>query len=282
MAPDAVSRRAFLGLAGGVVLLAACGDDAPAEPRVAEFTELAPGVLSSDLYATDAPQRFAFAALAKEGYASVEPARLAVAPPGEEPTRFVATTLRTDGLPERRGIYLADLVLPTAGTWNGVVDFGDTTTDFTFRVLDEAAAPTVGDAAPATASPTKVAPLGVDPLCTREPPCDLHADSIDTLLADRRPLAILFATPARCHSQYCGPVLDTLLPLVDDHPDVAFVHVEIYRGLRTDDLVPTVDAWRLPSEPWLFAVDGDGRVTARLDGAFSTTELRAAIATATA
>ena len=40
-------------------------------------------------------------------------------------------------------------------------------------------------------------------------------------------------------------------------------------------LVPTVEAWHLPSEPWLFGISGDGTVQSRIDGAFGGTEMKA-------
>ena len=52
------------------------------------------------------------------------------------------------------------------------------------------------------------------------------------------------------------------------------MHVDIYKDLRTNDTSPTVTAWNLPSEPWLFGVDASGAITARLDGAFGQDEMR--------
>jgi hypothetical protein len=53
------------------------------------------------------------------------------------------------------------------------------------------------------------------------------------------------------------------------------VHVEIYKDSTSNDLVPTVNAWSLPGEPWLFGIDRTGKVTARLDGAMGTDEVKA-------
>ena len=140
---------------------------------------------------------------------------------------------------------------------------------------DRPEAPIAGEQAATAASPTSTDPLGVDPICTRDPQCPLHDRSLDTLVGRGRPLAVLFATPARCQSQYCAPVLDALLPLVDAYRDrVDIVHVEIYKDLRSSDLVPTVEAWNLPGEPFLFGVDAGGTITARLDGAMGTDEMR--------
>ena len=231
--------------------------------------------MSSDLYVSSTPQRFAFAMLAKEGFASQGSASVAVAPDGKKPTDFVDTTLHEDGLPERRGVYVADLVFDKEGVWDGVADREGEKLPFVFQVKAHADAPTIGAAAPTAASPTPTNPLGVDPICTRDPMCPLHTTSLDTVIGKGKPVAVLFATPARCQSQYCGPVLDSLLPLVGDYQDrVDIVHVDIYKDLRTNDTSPTVTAWNLPSEPWLFGVDASGAITARLDGAFGQDEMR--------
>jgi len=48
------------------------------------------------------------------------------------------------------------------------------------------------------------------------------------------------------------------------------------RKISTEDLVPTVTDWGLPSEPFLFGIAADGTITARLDGAMGQNEMRAA------
>ena len=86
------------------------------------------------------------------------------------------------------------------------------------------------------------------------------------------------AKPARCTSQYCGPVLDSLLPLVDEFAErVDVVHVDIFKNARSEETSPTVTAWGLPSEPWLFGIDAAGVITDRLDGAFGQDEMRSVL-----
>ena len=282
------SRRNFLGLAGGAVLLAACGrnddDTSSSDNTLAhdhptdELTDLVPSVVSSDLYVSDQPQRFAFVMTAKEGYASQGAATLALAPEGTQPSDFVPTTLHEAGLPARRGVYVAEMTFDREGIWDGIADRDGERLPFVLQVRPRAAAPAVGIAAPTAASPTTIDALGVDPICTRSPVCDLHTTSLDTLVGKGRPVAVLFATPARCTTQYCGPVLDSLLPLVGEYQDgIDIVHVDIYENSRTNDTSPTVTAWGLPSEPWLFGIDATGTITARLDGAFGQDEMRAVL-----
>jgi hypothetical protein len=104
----------------------------------------------------------------------------------------------------------------------------------------------------------------------------LHTQSLSTVVGAGRPVAALFATPARCSSMYCGPVLDEFLDVIKPYGDqIVPVHIEIYQKATGTALVPTVDAWRLPSDPWLFGIGADGTVQSRIDGAFGGTEMKA-------
>lgn len=279
-----LSRRRFLALGGGAALLAACGSSgsvtagSSTTTKPKGFTEIAPGIVSIDLYASAQPQRFGFALLAKEGYASGKPVTVAVAPPGGTPTRFVPAAARAEGLPDFRGVYTLEEKLDRAGIWRGVLDYGGKRVPFVFEVKAEPASPIAGTPAPRVASPTTSDPMGVHPICTRTPVCPLHTKSLSSLVGQGRPVAVMFATPARCQTRYCGPVLDTMLPLVKTYAEhVDFVHVEIYKNNQTTDVISTVAAWKLGGEPWLFGVDKRGNVTARLDGAFDRTEMQAVL-----
>jgi hypothetical protein len=272
-----LSRRRFLVLGGGAALLAACGSktSSTSSPK---FTEVAPGIVSIDLYASPNPQRFAFALLAKEGYASGKPASIAIAPRGEKATTFMPAVARSKGLPAFRGVYTVMATLDRPGVWAGVLDYQGQHTPFDFEVSAKPQAVVPGEQAPRAASPTTRHPLGVSPICTRVPACPLHTTSLDTTIGRGRPVAVMFATPARCQTRYCGPVLDTLLPLVAKYSDhIDFVHVEIYKNNQTTDVISTVSAWGLQGEPWMFGVDGRGLVTTRLDGAFDETEMQAVL-----
>ena len=64
--------------------------------------------------------------------------------------------------------------------------------------------------------------------------------------------------------------------------EAEFIHMEIYRDNKIEKgFRPQVAAWRLPTEPWLFAIDRTGKVAARLEGAYSAGELGAALDRAT-
>lgn len=283
---SALSRRGFLAAAGGalVAVAAACSSKssgAGAGGRTSTGVRangLNAGVLSIEPYVSPAPERFAFTLQDDSGNFKAGPdCTLSLQPPGGAAGPAMATALHAQGLPKGRGVYVVDTPLAPAGIWAGLVRMpGHPDADLHFEVTASPQVPVVGAAALHTPSPTTTNTMGVNPLCTRQPACDLHTVSLDTALASGKPVAVMFATPARCQSRYCGPVLDQLLSVQDAYRDrVTMIHVEIYKDSTSNDLVPTVDQWHLPGEPWLFGIDRTGKVTGRLDGAFGTDEVHA-------
>jgi hypothetical protein len=139
--------------------------------------------------------------------------------------------------------------------------------------------PQVGDRAIPIHTPT-LASAGGDAakIDTRVPPATslLQADFASVL--GRKPVVLVFATPALCQSRVCGPVVDVEAQVQSQLGDrVAFIHQEIYNNNKVQDgYARQVGAWRLPSEPWAFAIDRRGVVVARFEGAFSAAELRQA------
>jgi len=109
------------------------------------------------------------------------------------------------------------------------------------------------------------------------PPDTMHDVDFAEALGER-PVVLLFATPALCASRVCGPVVDIAEQVKRDTPDdVAFIHMEIYERNTPPKLRPQVEAFNLPTEPWLFVVDCDGKIDTRIEGAFSASELTSAI-----
>ena len=51
------------------------------------------------------------------------------------------------------------------------------------------------------------------------------------------------------------------------------MHVEIWKDAAGADRSPTVDAWGIETEPWLFTIDGAGTIKGRIDGAFGKQEI---------
>src|SRR5919107_1946940 len=131
--------------------------------------------------------------------------------------------------------------------------------------------PAVGDAAPKVQTDTVASAKGdEESIDTRIPTApELHEESFADVVGTK-PVALLFATPQLCQSRVCGPVTDIELQLKAKYGDkMEFIHQEVYvdndpnKGLR-----PPLQQFNLRTEPWLFVVGSDGKVTERLEGSF--------------
>src|SRR5436190_16802344 len=168
------------------------------------------------------------------------------------------------------GIFRLDNRLVGAGT--------------TVNVVKTRPIPNVDDPAPRMTTPT-VASVGGDiaKIDTRDPHDDMHDVNYADALG-KRPIVLIFATPALCQSRVCGPVVDIAEQLKHSRPkdDVAWIHQEIYNNNNLNDgLRPQMAKYHLQTEPWLFTINRHGKIAARLEGAFSADELQKAVNAAT-
>lgn len=289
-----MDRRMFLrtlGAAGAAGLLAGCAGttsrSAPATPTASASTNLslddlvgriAPGaeqdlsVITGSFEQLVGPGRpFAFGLTAADNEPLSEAeVDLHVLPNGGQLTGPIATEFRT--VPDNPlGLYLARVDLTQPGATAFIVRTTDGThagvAALEVRSPEQSPLPVPGQPAPSVATPTVAAPGDVERLCTREPQCGMHEVSLDAALTAGRPVLVEFATPAYCQTTVCGPSVDVLdqMRAARDWGDTAFLHVEIYTDAG-QTLAPPVQAWRLPSEPWLFAIARDGTITGRADG----------------
>jgi len=228
------------------VVYLARGENAPA---------LGPFKAPADLLVTDAPFRSQTAATEEDPFAAVYEALVTIPRPGRY---YVLSVSKFKG----RDVAATGVVTVRSKTADPIPD--------------------VGQAAPRVATDT-VASAGGDikAIDTRLPPDDMHDVSFKDV-AGKRPVALLFATPQLCQSRVCGPVVDIAAQLKETYGDrMTFIHQEVYvdndanKGLR-----PSLRAFALTTEPWLFVVDRDGRITSRLEGSFGFNAFQAAIKTA--
>jgi hypothetical protein len=172
-------------------------------------------------------------------------------------------------------VYSAEIDFPSEGDWSiaALVKQGD---ELVATLLPSASVgefksvPRVGQKAPTISTPTAADAGGdLSEVTTRIPPdTQNRVDYADAL--GKEPIVLLFATPQFCQSRVCGPVVDVAEQVKDQYGDkAAFIHMEIFndndpsKGVR-----PQVRAFRLPGEPWLFAIDRDGTIQAEVEGAF--------------
>ena len=139
--------------------------------------------------------------------------------------------------------------------------------------------PQVGDKAILIHTPT-LDEVGGDAskIDTRVPPATQLSKTDFATVVGKKPVVLLFATPALCKSRVCGPVEDIAAQVAAQYDGkVTFIHQEIYNNNNIQDgFRPQVGKWRLPSEPWAFAIDRNGKVVDRLEGAFSAAEMQQA------
>ena len=141
--------------------------------------------------------------------------------------------------------------------------------------------PGVGEPAPSVHTPTidDVGAANVGEIDTRVPPTTMHEQDLADVLG-KRPVVLLFATPALCMSRVCGPVTDVTEQVKAEYGDeAAFIHMEIYEDNipGEQNLREQMKAFGLFTEPWLFVIDRNGEVTTRIEGAFSAHELENAL-----
>jgi hypothetical protein len=186
-------------------------------------------------------------------------------------------------------VYTTELEFPSDGEWQiaALIKQGD---EVAATLLPSATVgefngvPKVGEKAPKINTPT-VDDAGGDlaKITTRLPPdTQNRVDYADAL--GKEPIILLFATPQFCQSRVCGPVVDVAEQVKEQYGDeAAFIHMEIYndndpsKGVR-----PQVRAFRLPSEPWLFAIDRQGVIQAEVEGAFGVDRLTSVVKEVTA
>jgi hypothetical protein len=115
---------------------------------------------------------------------------------------------------------------------------------------------------------------------TRVPPDQMHKVNFAEVLG-KKPIVLIFATPALCQSRVCGPVVDVAQQVADKfEPQADFIHQEVYneneisKGLR-----PQLKAFHLPTEPWTYLIGKEGVIKDRLSGAYGVDELEEAMQT---
>jgi hypothetical protein len=245
--------------------------------------------------------RLAFGMIDDQGQFVYGPTAVYVAPtpddPAEGPFVAPADVLVTEGRYRSRqaaeesdpfaAVYQTEVPFDQKGAWAVLVvtksgnTFVAAPSQIQVNTKKADTIPDVGERPPKVATDTLESVKGdEDLLDTRVPPSDMHAQSFDQVLG-KKPVALLFSTPQLCQSRVCGPVTDVALQLKAKYGDrMEFIHQEVYvdndpnAGLREP-----LQAFRLRTEPWLFVVGADAKITARLEGSFGIDAFEDAIKT---
>jgi hypothetical protein len=194
--------------------------------------------------------------------------------------------------PVRGGAYIAYFNFDRAGIWEIEAAWksegGDRKGSGYMQVNARSAAPEVGESAPA--SDTAVATTIEEARqisSAPEPDLDLYSISLRDALANGRPTVVLFATPAFCMTETCGPQLEAVRELKRQHGDrVDFIHVEIFTNAAEVQQAgtaavgrysPAVIEWNLRTAPWTFFIDAAGVIRERFEQYATLEELNGAI-----
>jgi hypothetical protein len=183
-----------------------------------------------------------------------------------------------------RGLYVAQIDFSRAGTWGVEIlahqkDGSHEVARAAVAVLDTSPTPAVGSPAPRSRNLIARDVKNLRHIDTSaRPDPRLHQVRIADAIAQGKPQLIVFATPQFCTSRMCGSVVDivrTLLPAYGKR--VAFTHQEIWQDFADKRVFPTVEEWRLQSEPWVFLVDGRGIIRGKFEGLMTAQELKASL-----
>jgi hypothetical protein len=195
---------------------------------------------------------------------------------------------------DQKGVYAADVAFDRAGWWGlaAVVDVeGPKEATSCFAVQPRNLVPAPGDPAPASQNLTLTTP-GAPPEAidsrasarTPVPDPELHQTTVAQALAEKRPVVLVVSTPTYCVSQFCGPVTDTVAELAKTYGNRArFIHIEVFKDYKAKELKDRLneaaaewiarEANPNPTEPWVFLIGADGKVSARFDNIATRAEL---------
>lgn len=200
-------------------------------------------------------------------------------------------------IPDSKAIYTSYAEFARAGDWGMEVtaqEAGkpDRTARMIFSVREKVDTPAIGASAPASDTLTATDPAAIVAISTDEHPDPrLYILSVKDAIDAGKPFVLVFATPLFCTSGTCGPALDLVKQVMPDYIGrVNFIHVEPYlleiaNGRTQPKLdvtghpqpVRAVVEWGLPTEPYVFVVDADGKVAAKFEGEGYPDELTAAL-----
>lgn len=268
-------RRLSLLVAVLALAVSACGSGVDAQPIVATNPASIGVGEQRILLAVTAPDTNEYLANADDEITATLRDRIG-SPLGEHEGEFVWM------VPDVRGLYAFDMEIPGPGTFQITLEseqFGDMG-PIGIAAVEDPPMVNVGEQAPLSETRTvddqELEEITSDP----DPDPSFYEMTVAEAVQDG-PSVVIFATPRWCTTQTCGPLLDQVKALSGDFPGLNYVHVEIYENIDAQSfedlvLVPSVEEWSLPSEPWVFVVDDRGIVSAAFEGVASDSELAAA------
>ncbi len=268
-------------VAGGAVLLAACGSDGGAStslPKDLSLVQRFPGTVL-----VPGELRLPISLATQKGVLTDSDTalpntltgRLVNSDTGDVVDATLSAPKHGNGIPQPYWPFVVTVAEP--GLYSLIVD-GGPDTGAALQVVERTsvAIPLVGDSLPPFDTPTTRDTRGVNPICTRaEGLCPFHDLTLSDALASGKKVVYLIGTPAYCQTGTCAPALDALIELSQSTgDDVVFVHADVYSDDKAEIVAPAVKAYNLTFEPALFITDATGTLRQRLDAIFDVDEVR--------
>ena len=257
--------------------------------QIADLVRSGPQAALATSILTTGDSRFTFGVIGQDGKPIYGPTAIYVAPDPTQPAQgpFVAPAdilLTQDRYKSKQAatdtdpfaaVYAANLKFEKAGRHavlvatrsNGTLVGAPTQVEVKTKAADKI--PDVGEKAPKVETDTLESVKGDEAMLdTRDPATDMHENFAEVV--GKKPVALLFATPQLCESRVCGPVADIALQMRAKYGDeMEFIHQEVFvDNNQQNGLRDPLKAFNLPTEPWLFVIDKQGEITARLEGSF--------------
>ena len=193
-----------------------------------------------------------------------------------------------------RGSYVTELSFDRSGDWRLDVDVlqHDGSIEsalIPLSIADRTVIPAIGSKPPMRTNKTSREISELKFLTTRSiPDPDLYELTIEEAIETKKPLLIVFASPAFCSSPTCGPQVETVEILKDMYKGrVNFIHVEIYdnpeevhENISQAKFAPIIDAWGFTelkdyrNGSWVFIIGSDGKITSKYEGYAAREELQ--------
>lgn len=174
--------------------------------------------------------------------------------------------------------------VPAAGFWGAdatitQADGNVINTQFVIEVREETNALPIGEMAPPSENRTLATEPDINKLSSgQNPNPELYQLTVAEALQTGKPTVVGFITPGLCQNRWCSYVLESVEAVrVDTREAVNYIHIEVYNDFDTLTLVPELAEWGLQTEPWVFVLDENGRITAKFEGPLSAQELSEAV-----
>ena len=266
-----------------ILLLAACGTTAVATPIPDAVSPIQIIRMSSDT-AVGNP-RIVFGLFdGPDPVADAQSVALSVVPVGEADTKPVWQGPAENYSDYEVPYWVAYPSLPSAGFWGITADvvLADgtaVTSQFTVEAKAESDAVALGDLAPLSQNRTLATEPDINKLSSgNDPDPAFYQLTVADAVASGKPTVVGFLTPGLCETRWCAPVLSSMTAVRESVGNAAnFIHIEVYENFQTLTYVPEMAEWGLQTEPYVFVLDDEGRVTASFAGPVSPRELQQAL-----